>query len=678
MTRGRVPSSHDSASTKVRPEDLGRFSEITSVVLSHDGARVAVAVSRPDVALNSYERTIFLGVIGDHSVLAPLRPAGGCPEIIPRWSPANDGLATVRLTGATSEIWLYRDGAHPVFIASSPDPIEELSWSPDGTHLLFVARQRLDREWWQTPEPARPPLRVDRLRYREDGLGWTFNRPRQGFVVGAHKGADVVQISTGGFDDTEFSWHPNGQSVAFVSQREQGSDRSIENDLYVQDLRGSADAERLTRTEHCYGQPSFSLDGETIAMTAVDVANFPSVSTVVTIPARGGKVTLISPQLDRDCNSASSMMRRPIWLDDHSLAVLVEDAGAVHAYELDASGVSSPVRVIEGFRRISSLDVRDSTWVYVSQSPVEPPRLLCRTSGGDELVLFDPHQSATSERSLRGVAHRRVRVSAETEIDSWLSFPEFRDSNASVPLLVCMQGGGTQYGWQFSHEFQTLLGAGFAVLTCNPRGSAGYGNAWQRSVAGPNAAHPGSGWGGVDIADVVATLDATLERESSLDASRVGVLGGSYGALVTTWLLATTDKFAAGWAERGPYNLFSLAGTNDESPWFFETYLGRSVVEDPTAYWIPSPLRLVSGITVPLALVHSEEDRRCPIQQAEEMFMALKLLDRPVEMFRFPGEGHGLSRVGSPVHRVQRLELMVEWFSRWLDPQRDQVGRMQP
>ena len=80
-------------------------------------------------------------------------------------------------------------------------------------------------------------------------------------------------------------------------------------------------------------------------------------------------------------------------------------------------------------------------------------------------------------------------------------------------------------------------------------------------------------------------------------------------------------------------------------------------------------MRLASGITAPLAIVHSEEDRRCPIQQAEELFMALRLLGRTVEFFRFPGEGHGLSRTGSPVHRVQRTELLIEWFSRWLSPQ---------
>lgn len=253
-------------------------------------------------------------------------------------------------------------------------------------------------------------------------------------------------------------------------------------------------------------------------------------------------------------------------------------------------------------------------------------------------------------------------------MDSWLTLPDRDRWQPPFPLLVCMQGGGTQYGHQWSHEFQALCAAGFATLYLNPRGSAGYGSGWMRTVSGPKAATPGEGWGVTDISDVVAVLDSALRDTADLDPQRVGVLGGSYGGLVVTWLLASTDKFRAGWAERGPYNLFSLAGTNDESPWFFDTYLGTTQVEDPAAYWAPSPLRVAAGITDPLVIVHSEEDRRCPIQQAEELFMALKLLGREVEFIRFPGEGHGLTRTGSPVHQLQRMDLMLDWFSRWLTP----------
>jgi dipeptidyl aminopeptidase/acylaminoacyl peptidase len=281
-------------------------------------------------------------------------------------------------------------------------------------------------------------------------------------------------------------------------------------------------------------------------------------------------------------------------------------------------------------------------------------------------VRHAPSAAFAAERHLAAPRHTAVPVAPGVAVDSWLVQPPAAERRR--PLIVWLQGGGTQYGWQFSHELQLLVAAGHAVLYLNPRGSAGYGTAWMRAVAGPRAAHPGSGWGADDVADITAVVRATLAGHPELDPERVGVMGGSYGGLLTAHLLAQTDLFRAGWAERGPYNLFSDAGTKDEAPWFFEAYLGGSHLDDPASYWQASPLRLVGQITAPLAIVHSEEDRRCSIGQAEELFFALKLLDREVELIRFPGESHELTRSGSPVHRLQRLEILLEWFGRWLSP----------
>ncbi|MEA2516320.1 MAG: hypothetical protein QOG16_158, partial [Actinomycetota bacterium] len=62
----------------------------------------------------------------------------------------------------------------------------------------------------------------------------------------------------------------------------------------------------------------------------------------------------------------------------------------------------------------------------------------------------------------------------------------------------------------------------------------------------------------------------------------------------------------------------------------------------------------------------SESDLRCPIEQAEQLFTALRLLKRDVEFVRFPAEGHELSRSGSPRHRAQRFEIIVDLFDRKL------------
>ena len=658
----------------VAPADLGEFAEIGGVQLTADGTQVAAIVTVPDIGENRYRRQILIGPVDGSTAPVPLPFPDGASPVLLAWSPAGHDLATVRRDESGWSIWLTRwpASAEECLVRSWPDPIEELCWSPAGDRLLFVAREPADRAHWELPEDRRPPLRITTLRYREDGIGWTLGRPRQAYLIGLDPpGGPPRKVSAGGHDDSEFGWHPDGRRVVFVSQRQPAADQTIVNDVFIADVDAVTPPVRLTATTLACAQPRVSPDGRLVAFIAVDVAGFPAIGELAVVPAAGGPVTIVSAGLDRDCNAPSAQLAGPIW-DAGSgwLTVAVEDAGAIDARRLSVADPARRELVAGGRRRISGLDERGGARVFVVTDPVTPPRLVAADAGGRERTLLAPNDGLAARRDLRGPAHRRLPVADDVTVDSWLTLPDPERWQPPHPLLVCLQGGGTQYGYQFSHEFQSLTAAGFATLYLNPRGSAGYGNAWQRTVSGPAARVPGPGWGTVDVNDVAAVVSRTLaDAGGALDPARVGVQGGSYGGLVTAFLLARTDLFAAGWAERGPYNLVSLAGTNDESPWFFETYLGRTVVEDPAAYWAASALRLASQITAPVVIMHSENDYRCPIQQAEELFMALKLLGRTVEFIRFPGEGHGLTRTGSPVHRLQRLELMIDWFGRWLAPQ---------
>jgi dipeptidyl aminopeptidase/acylaminoacyl peptidase len=637
----------------VLPADLGEFADIGEVVLSRDGARVAVAVSRPDVAANRYHRDVVTGPVDGDAPLTPLDPEGSVR--LPRWSPADDRLAVVVDRPGGCEVRLVGpDGAATTVVTGWPDPVEELAWSPDGRRLLFVVREPADRGWYELPEDRRPPRRLTTLGYREDGVGWTVDRPRQAYLVDAGGTAAPTRLSTGGFDDAEFAWHPDGRSVFFVGRRHPGADRSIVNDVFVQPLDG--EPRRLTRSDVLHGTPVPSPDGSLVALTVTDVAGFPAAAHLAVLDPATGELTDLAAEFDRDCSSI-------VWTDEADVAVVVEDAGAIAVHAFSTAAPGSHRVLVGGQRRVTAFDVRGGRTAVVTSGPVDPPALAVVGPDGAERVRHAP--SAGTRRDLVAPEHSGVPVAPGVTVDSWLVRP---DGAGPHPVLVWLQGGGTQYGWQFSHELQLLVSAGFAVLYLNPRGSAGYGTAWMRSVSGPRAAVPGSGWGVTDVADVVAVVRATLDSSPDLDPDRVGVMGGSYGGLLTAHLLAQTDLFRAGWAERGPYDLYSDAGTKDEAPWFFQAYLGASHLDDAASYWQASPIRLVRQITAPLAIVHSEEDRRCSIGQAEELFMALKLLDREVELIRFPGEGHELTRSGSPVHRRQRLEILLEWFGRWLRP----------
>jgi dipeptidyl aminopeptidase/acylaminoacyl peptidase len=93
--------------------------------------------------------------------------------------------------------------------------------------------------------------------------------------------------------------------------------------------------------------------------------------------------------------------------------------------------------------------------------------------------------------------------------------------------------------------------------------------------------------------------------------------------------------------------------------WFFTDSLWG---DDPAK----SPLTYADQISVPLLIIHSEQDWRCPVEQAQRLYVALKLRRAPVELLLFPGEGHEMSRSGRPSHRISRFDAILEWFGRWL------------
>jgi dipeptidyl aminopeptidase/acylaminoacyl peptidase len=199
------------------------------------------------------------------------------------------------------------------------------------------------------------------------------------------------------------------------------------------------------------------------------------------------------------------------------------------------------------------------------------------------------------------------------------------------------------------------VGAGYAVVMGNPRGSAGYGEAHGRAIVGD--------FGNLDSQDVLALLDAALE-DPDLDGDRVGVMGGSYGGFMTSWLVGHTDRFRAAISERACNAFDSFEGSSDIGWDFVPLYIGT----DRDRALAQSPLTYADRIRTPMLLIHSEHDWRCPLEQAQRLFVALKQREVEVELLLFPGEGHELTRSGLPSHRVARFEAVLDWWRRHLSP----------
>jgi dipeptidyl aminopeptidase/acylaminoacyl peptidase len=253
------------------------------------------------------------------------------------------------------------------------------------------------------------------------------------------------------------------------------------------------------------------------------------------------------------------------------------------------------------------------------------------------------------------------------EVDAWVVRPAGFEPGKRYPTLLSIHGGPfTQYGTGFFDEFQVYAGAGYVVLFANPRGGSGYSEEHGRAIRGPIDG-AGPGWGSRDYDDCMAVVDTALETFDFVDPDRLGVIGGSYGGYLTSWIIGHTNRFKAAVSERAVNNLVSAFGSSDLF-WVFEKQFGGALWEHMDAWTDRSPTTYAKDIETPVLVLHSESDLRCNVEQGEHLFTLLRLLGKEAEMLRFPAESHELSRAGSPIHRVTRFEAILDWFGRYLSP----------
>ena len=149
-----------------------------------------------------------------------------------------------------------------------------------------------------------------------------------------------------------------------------------------------------------------------------------------------------------------------------------------------------------------------------------------------------------------------------------------------------------------------------------------------------------------------------------VDAEKLFVTGGSYGGFMTNWIVGHTVRFRAAVTQRSISNQISFWGTSDIGPWFNKDQIGggADLWDRFEHYWDKSPLKYARNIKTPLLIIHSEEDYRCPVEQAYQLFYALKMQKKDTKLVLFPGENHDLSRSGKPQHRIVRLKEIAAWF----------------
>ncbi|MDQ4098868.1 MAG: S9 family peptidase [Chloroflexota bacterium] len=688
------------STTRGRPleaTDLFRIQLVSDPQPSPDGQWIAYVLTTLHQAEDEYRAAIWVAPVG------PGEPrqltSGTVRDTAPRWSPDGSTLAFLSnrpphrkppmsddessdTTGAdsarkqksdgdakrpTNQIWLLPfTGGEPRQLTAAEFGASSPEWSPMGDVITFVAKS--DSEAGNAPmtNGSEADERIIRhIRYRYDGEGY-IERYAHIWTIPA-VGGDAAQITKGDAQDSQPIWSRDGQSIIFISNRRSDRARSAATTLYSVPAKGG-EARQLTDENARFNGPSPSPDGTRIAFTGhLDYqANGRNVA-LWTVASGGNESTNHTERHDRSfTDSGMSDVyvgndTRPVWQSEASVLSLCSSEGATSIVSVDLA--SNEVRqVIGGPRRIIALAVtRTGQVVFVAGDGHHPFELfIADADGANERQLTHHNETLLGEVHLAELQDLKVTSADGTPIQAWIMPPYGFDAASGVKqrLIVQIHGGPhAMYGYAMFHEMQLMAARGYAVLFCNPRGSDGYGEEFTTTTRGR--------WGESDMPDVMAALDAVLKL-GWIDEHRLGVTGGSYGGYLTNWIIGHTDRFRAAVTQRCVANFASFFGTSDIGYDFGEREFGGVPWTHADLLRRHSPITYVENMKTPLLILHSEQDLRCPIEQAEQLFTALKYLDREVGFVRFPEENHNLSRAGKPSRRLARLHHLIGWFDRQL------------
>jgi dipeptidyl aminopeptidase/acylaminoacyl peptidase len=636
------------AQTGLTSADLYKLRAVGEVQLSPDGARIAYAVTNNDQPGRPYSQTWIMNLDTRQAIRLGRASA-------PRWSP--DGRWIAYLTGEGVTI-AKPDGTGALVLAPVggtnhplPSSGDRLAWSPDSKSIAFIS---------SSPGPEADangdPMVITRYLYKptaSEGLTrFNDNRRLHIFVVTIETKA-IRQVTSGNFYEHSIDWSPDGREILFVSNHESDSDRFFNYDIFSANAASGA-VRRITNTKSAEYRPAWSPDGKTIAFQSTSRALTSSETTMEDthlslMDTDGSHRREIDTGIDNRHGA-------PKWSPDgRSLYFTVQERGAAHLYRVPVAGGQPQKLDLDG--GVGSWSVAGSganaalaCSLITGSSPGE---LYLKRGDSPATPLTSINRELLGARSLGQVESFRFKSADGLEMEAFLTKPVVLA--AKNPLIVMMHGGphGEQ-GAQFNAKAQVYAAHGYASLMVNYRGSTGYGQKLADAIFGDQD--------GKEAEDVLAGVDAALARHPWLDASRMGLEGGSYGGQLTNWIITRTDRFKAAIPSAGISNLVTQNYLS-----YYHDYLAVEYGDFPhkngiiDKLWERSAIRYANKVKTPVMFIHGENDNDVPIVEAEQFFIALKDVGVEAIMVRYPREGHGLRETK---HVVDALDRSIAWYDR--------------
>lgn len=681
----------------MKPHELNLLQSVSSPSLSPDAQHCVVSVTRPDFHADSYVGQLWdLPVAGGKA----RRLTRGFRDTAPQYSPDGRLLAFLRaVPGGKPQLMIVDSrGGEPQALTDQKMGVGSFSFSPDSSKIVFTSRVP-EHGRYGTVDGVGPgledPRRITTFKYRMNGLGYTADKRNHIFVLDlpdldaapfvepvgraketaaaeaseAPKGSPeagtkglptAVQLTTANNDHNEPVFSRDGQRILFTAALHPDADTTLYTDIHAMGVDGTG-LSRLTNngagTRLGCNRPVESHDGKWLFFLGSDLSedglDFLARNTALYVAPvdATGEARALTDAETVDLGEVGDIV--PCGND--SVLVFNRTRGKGSLLEVSADGTLNELAdgelIVTGAAAAGDVVVAAYTDAHTMGD-------VAVVSAGTLSPLTDFSHELREQTTVVTPVEETFTASDGHPVHGWVLEPA---GEGPHPVLLNIHGGPfAQYGWGYFDEAQVYVDAGYAVVMCNPRGAAGYGQEHGRVIKGA--------MGTVDLQDVLGFLEGALEKYPAMDRERLGVMGGSYGGYLTAWTISQDHRFTAAVVERGYLDPQSFVGSSDIGWFFSDAYTGS----DPEQVKAQNPFAHVDKVQTPTFVVHSEEDLRCPLEQAQRYYTALKLRGVPTELLVFPGETHELSRAGSPWHRRQRFEHILQWWATYLPTPQNQ------
>jgi len=632
-----------------RPITIDDYFELKSVgspVISPDNRWIAYTVNRTDYDEGSSETRIWAVSVDGEETL-PMT-AKGYSASNPQWSPDGKYLSFTASRGDDSktQVWvLDRRGGEAQQLTDIEQGVSGYEWSPDGSRLLLMIQDKLENE---SDEPQ--PYVIDRLQFKRDYVGY-LDRRRTHIYTYTPGDTAATQITFGDYDQSGAAWSPDGQKIAFSSNRTDNPDGNTNSDIWVVDAdlgEKEAGLTQVTTNPGSDHSPAWSPDGESITYitnTEPEKIWYATNHLAVAAADGSGDERVISKEIDRNISS-------PRFSEDgNKIWFLLEDGGERQLASLQPDGQNLE-RVVEDEISVRDFDLNGDSISLLAGKFNEPHEVhlwsdnqLHQRTFENQQLLSDVHQPDVEEIWFDS--------SDGTEIHGFLVKPIGYEAGVSYPTILWIHGGPVaQFEHSYRFEPQLFAANGYAVLMINPRGSSGYGQEFSEILF--------ADWGNKDFEDVMAGVDYAIDRGIA-DPDQLGVGGWSYGGILTNYVITKSDRFK-GAISGASETLYRSNYGHDHYQLYWEKELGLPW-ETPEKWERISPFNDVANVTTPTLWIGGAEDWNVPILGSEQMYQAMKRLGIETQLVVYPGEHHGIQR---PAFQKDRYERYLDWFDTYV------------